>query len=194
MISHNFRCAAFGIFLLLLKGNRAAGTHCLLMAAPAGYNGAECYYVSACCYRHYDNWGITTPGQGINRHWASELSSRLECIRWWPCCRGLAFNGCRRKGGNSPRGKLRRPTPHTPNRHATVAFVSIVLQCPSFYCFLAARADARGKPISNPNATISYNFRRAAFGIFLLLLKGNRAAGTHCLLTAAPAGYNDAEC
>ena len=95
-ISHNFRRAAFGIFLLLLKGNRAAGTHCLLMAAPAGYNDAECYYVSACCYRHYDIWGITTPGQGINRHRASELSSRLECIHWWPCCRGLAFNGCRR--------------------------------------------------------------------------------------------------
>ena len=95
-ISHNFRRAAFGIFLLLLKGNRAAGTHCLLMAAPAGYNDAECYYVSACCYRHYDIWGITTPGQGINRHRASELSSILECIHWWPCCRGLAFNGCRR--------------------------------------------------------------------------------------------------
>ena len=80
-----FGVLPFGIFLLLLKGNRAAGTHCLLTAAPAGYKGAECEHVSACCYRHYGIWGITTPGQGINRHWASELSSRLECSHWWPC-------------------------------------------------------------------------------------------------------------
>ena len=138
-----FGVLPFGIFLLLLKGNRAAGTHCLLTAAPAGYKGAECEHVSACCYRHYGIWGITTPGQGINRHWASELSSRLECIHWWPCCRGLAFNGCRR-GSNSPSGKLRRPTPRTPNRHATVV-CRHTTAVPQFLLLLSRARVCEGK-------------------------------------------------
>ena len=91
-------------------------------------------------------------------------------------------------GSNSPSGKLRRPTPRTPDMHATVVLSPYYCSAPFFYCGLVARAVARGKPISNPSAMISHNFRCAAFGIFLLLLKGNRAAGTHCLLMAAPAG------
>ena len=129
-ISHNLRRAAAGHSLVATQRQQSIGYRLLTTGCARRLQQSR---MRVCKRRELSSlwpfWGITTADQGRDGHWASELSIMLECSHWLPRCRGLPFNGgCRES--NRPSGKLRRPTPNTPHRHANVVLSPYYCRAP----------------------------------------------------------------